>query len=98
MRCDHREPSLGDVATRPFREQCAALAVEVGRRLVQQPKLRSRYLQHRKCRATALTRRQVTRTHMSDLVELQFREQAIELRLAAPERRVKPEIFGHGQV
>ena len=48
--------------------------------------------------ASALPRREVTRTHMSDFVQLQFRENAVERRLAPPKRRVKRQVLGDRQV
>src|SRR5688572_25968029 len=98
MRRDDSEPACRDVAPCPLDEQCSALAVEVRRRLVEQPKLGSLKLQHGECRAPALTGRQVARTHMSDVIQLQFLENVLEPRLLAPERRVESEVLDDGQI
>src|SRR6185503_10711230 len=98
MRRDHCDTPTRDVTPRPLDEQRAAFAIEIRRRLVEQPHLGSLKHQHRERHATALPCRQVARTHMSDLLELQFLENLLECLLSAPDSRVESEVLDDGQL
>src|SRR5687767_7702230 len=98
MRRDDGESAFRDVTARPLDEQRSAFAVEIRRRLVEQPKLGSLKLQHGERRPTALSSRQVARTHMSDAIQLQFLENVPKPLLVAPERRMERQILGDRQL